>query len=157
MAPTTKNLQDSLLAQNPRRAIQKQLPNHSTHTEVFLPTQNPSLPSSHASYRSRRSHRSHRSCSQALFRSQSPSAEPRPPSALTLSRPRLITLPHSSTQTNPVSTMPLAISQETRVWLHERGLGGYLKVIDAHAHPDAQVVARCIHPDTITNNMIRAT
>ena len=39
--------------------------------------------------------------------------------------------------------MPLAASQETRSWLQERGLGGYLKVIDAPAHPDAQAVARC--------------
>ena len=52
--------------------------------------------------------------------------------------------------------MPLAASQETRSWLQERGLGGYLKVIDAPAHPDAQAVARRIHPDTVTNNMIRA-
>ena len=53
--------------------------------------------------------------------------------------------------------MPLAASQETRAWLQERGLGGYLKVIDAPAHLDAQAVARRIHPDTITNNMIRDT
>ena len=51
--------------------------------------------------------------------------------------------------------MPLAASQETRSWLQERGLGGYLKVIDAPAHPDAQMVARQIHPDKVTNNMIR--
>ena len=160
MAPTTKNLEDSLLAQNPRRAIQKQLPHQSTHTEVFLPSQNPSLPSSQASHWSQRPHRSHRShcsCSQALFHSPSPSTKPHPPSALTLSRPRLITLPHSSTQTNPVSTLPPAASQETRACLHERCLGGYLKVIDSLAHTDAQAVARRIHPDTITNNMIRAT
>ena len=31
-----------------------------------------------------------------------------------------------------------------------------MKVIDAPAHPDAQAVARRIHPDTITNNVIRA-
>ena len=53
--------------------------------------------------------------------------------------------------------MPLAASQETRSWLQERGLGGYLRVIDAPAHPDAQVIARRIHPHTVTNNMIRAT
>ena len=34
-------------------------------------------------------------------------------------------------------------------------MGGYLKVIDAPVHPDAQAVARCISPDTITNNVIR--
>ena len=28
-------------------------------------------------------------------------------------------------------------------------------VIDAPTHPDAQAVARRIHPDTVTNNMIR--
>ena len=27
-------------------------------------------------------------------------------------------------------------------------------MIDAPAHPDAQAVARRIHPDTVTNNMI---
>ena len=52
--------------------------------------------------------------------------------------------------------MPLTASPETRAWLQERGLGGYLKVVDAPAHPDAQAVAQQIHPDTITNNMIRA-
>ena len=51
--------------------------------------------------------------------------------------------------------MPLTASPETRAWLQERGLGGYLKVIDALAHPDAQGVARRIHPDTITNNVVR--
>ena len=51
--------------------------------------------------------------------------------------------------------MPLAASQETRSWLQEWGLGGYLRVIDAPTHPDAQGVARRIHPDTVTNNMIR--
>ena len=56
---------------------------------------------------------------------------------------------------NPVPTMPLAASPETRAWLQERGLGGYLKVIDTPAHPDAPAVARRIHPDTITNNVIR--
>ena len=52
--------------------------------------------------------------------------------------------------------MPLAASQETRSWLQQRGLGGYLRVIDAPTHPDAQAIARRIHPDTVTNNMIRA-
>ena len=53
--------------------------------------------------------------------------------------------------------MPLAASQETRAWLQERGLGGYLKdLIDAPAHPDTQAVARQIHPDTVTTNMIFA-
>ena len=149
----TKNLQDSLLAQNPRRALQNPLPKRSTHTKASCRSQTPSLPSSEAPYRS---HRPHRSCSQALFRSHSPSAEPHPPTVLPLSRPRLISLPHSSTQTNPAPTMPLAASPETRAWLQERGLGGYLKVINAPAHPDAQAVARRIQPDTITNNVVRA-
>ena len=52
--------------------------------------------------------------------------------------------------------MPLAASQEIRTWLQQRGLGGYLCVIDAPPHPDAQEIARRIHPDTLTNNMIRA-
>ena len=35
-------------------------------------------------------------------------------------------------------------------------MGGYLKVIDALAHPDAQEVARRISPEAITNNVLRA-
>ena len=35
-------------------------------------------------------------------------------------------------------------------------MGGYLKIIDALAHPDAQVVARQICPEAITNNVLRA-
>ena len=144
MAPTTKNLQDSLLAQNPRRALQNPLLKQSTHTEASCRSQTPSLPRSEAPHHSHRphcSHRSHHSCAQALFRCHSPSAESRPLIALPLSRLRLITLRHPSTQTNPAPTMPLAASSETRAWLQERGLGGYLKVIDAPTHPDAQAVA----------------
>ena len=51
--------------------------------------------------------------------------------------------------------MPLAASQETRSWLQQGGLGGNLRVIDAPTHPDAQEIARKLHPDTVTNNMIR--
>ena len=36
-------------------------------------------------------------------------------------------------------------------------MGGYLKIIDAPAHPDAQVVARRISPEAITNNVLRTT
>ena len=52
--------------------------------------------------------------------------------------------------------MPLTASAETRAWLQERGMGGYLKIIDAPAHPDAQGVARRICPEAITNNVLRA-
>ena len=52
--------------------------------------------------------------------------------------------------------MPLSASQETRSRLQQRGLGGYLRVIDAPTHPDAQEITRRIHPDIVTNNMIRA-
>ena len=52
--------------------------------------------------------------------------------------------------------MPLTASIETRAWLQERGMGGYLKIIDAPAHPDAQGVARRICPEAITNNVLRA-
>ena len=48
-------------------------------------------------------------------------------------------------------------SQETRSWLQQQGLGGYLRVIDTPAHPDAQEIACRIHPNTVTNNMIHAT
>ena len=51
--------------------------------------------------------------------------------------------------------MPLTASSETRAWLQERGMGGYLKIIDAPAHPDAQAVARRISPEAITNNVLR--
>ena len=156
MASTPKNLQAPLHAQNPRRSLKNSYPKPTPHTDVFLHTQPSSLPRSQASSRSQRFHRSHRSCSQALSCPRSPSAAPQPSPSLTLSRPGRILLPQSSTQQNPESIMPLAASQETRSWLQERGLGGYLKVIDAPAHPDAQAVARRIHPDTVTNNMIRA-
>ena len=52
--------------------------------------------------------------------------------------------------------MPLTGLAELHAWLQEQGLGGYLKVIDAPAHPDAQAVARRISPETITNNVLRA-
>ena len=51
--------------------------------------------------------------------------------------------------------MPLTTSEEIRTWLQQRGLGGYLRVIDVPPYPDAQEMAR-IHPDTVTNNIIRA-
>ena len=155
MAPTTQNLQDSLRAQNPRSKFLKPFPKRSTHTESHYRSQPPSLSSSEAPSRSLRSKRS---CSQALFRSHSPSAKLSIPAVPSLSRPRIITLPHSSTQSNPVSisTMPLTASAETRAWLQERGMGGYLKIIDAPAHPDAQGVARRICPEAITNNVLRA-
>ena len=50
--------------------------------------------------------------------------------------------------------MPLAASQETHSWFQARGLGGYLKVIDAPTHPYTQAVASRIHPDTVTNSMV---
>ena len=52
--------------------------------------------------------------------------------------------------------MPLAASQEIRTWLQQRGLDGYLRVINAPPHPDAQEITRRTHPDTVTNNVIRA-
>ena len=51
--------------------------------------------------------------------------------------------------------MPLTASAETRAWLQERGMGGYLKIIDAPAHPDAQRVGKEVCPEAITNNVIR--
>ena len=153
MAPTTQNLQDSLRAQNPRSKLLKPFPKRSTYTEVHHRSQPPSLSSSEAPSRS---HRPKRSCSQALFRSHSPFTAPRLSFVPSLSRPRLITLPHSSTQAHSISTMPLTASSETRAWLQERGIGGYLKIIDAPAHPDAQGVARRICPEAITNNVLRA-
>ena len=53
--------------------------------------------------------------------------------------------------------MPLEVSKELRTWLHRHGLGGYLRVIDAPPHPEAQEIARWPHPDPVTNNLIRST
>ena len=92
MAPTTKNLKDPLHAQNPRRVFKNSYPTHNAHTEAFLQTQPPSLPSSQALSRP------HRSCQQALSRPRSPGTETRAQqsSSISLSHPRLIALPHSS-------------------------------------------------------------
>ena len=90
-------------------------------------------------------------------RSLNTCTEPRPrfqtTSSISLSRPRLIHLPSQSSHD---STMPLEVSQEIRTWLQRRGLGGYLHVIDAPAHPEAQEIMRQIHLDTVTNNIIRS-
>ena len=51
--------------------------------------------------------------------------------------------------------MPLEVSKELR-WLQRHDLGGYLRVIDAPPHPEAQEIARQLHPDTVTNNLIRS-
>ena len=53
--------------------------------------------------------------------------------------------------------MPFIASTETRAWLESHGLGGLIRILDTPAHPNAAHVARQIHPDTITNNMVRAT
>ena len=47
------------------------------------------------------------------------------------------------------------VSQEIRTCLQRRSLGGYLRVIEAPPHPDAQVMAQQTHPNTVTNNIIR--
>ena len=52
--------------------------------------------------------------------------------------------------------MPLEVSKELRTWLHRHALGGYLRIIDAPPHPEAQEIARWIHPDIVTNNHIRS-
>ena len=51
--------------------------------------------------------------------------------------------------------MPLEVSKELRTWITRHGLTGYLNVLEAPPHPKAQAIARKIHPDTISNNMIR--
>ena len=147
MAATTKNLKDLLPAQNPRQSHKRNYPTHNVliHTEVFLPS--PPSSSQALSW-------SNRSYKQASSHPHSPCTEqwcpPQPSSSRSLSRPRLIASPHASWQQTFTSIMPLATSQETRSWLQQRGLGGYLRVIDA------PTIARRIHPDTVTNNMIRA-
>ena len=152
MAPTTQNLQDSR-AQNPRRKLLKPFPTHRTRTESPHRSSLPSLPNLEAPSRSLRTKRS---CSQALFRLPNSSAEPSLSALPSLPRSRIITLP-SSTQSYPasISTMPLTASAETRAWLQERGMGGYLKIIDAPAHPDAQRVGKEVCPEAITNNVLR--
>ena len=52
--------------------------------------------------------------------------------------------------------MSVEVSQEIRTWLHRCGLGGYLRVVDASPHPEPQEIARQLHPDTVTNNIIRS-
>ena len=52
--------------------------------------------------------------------------------------------------------MPITASAATRTWLQEHGMGGYLKVIDAPAHPDAQKTSKEVCPEAITNRVIRA-
>ena len=52
--------------------------------------------------------------------------------------------------------MPITASAATRTWLQEHGMGGYLKVIDAPAHPDAQKKGKEVCPEAITNKVIRA-
>ena len=52
--------------------------------------------------------------------------------------------------------MPLEVSKELRTWLWRHGLGGYLCVIDTPPHPEAQEIARQLHLDTVTNNLIRS-
>ena len=52
--------------------------------------------------------------------------------------------------------MPLEVSEYIRTWLQRYGMGGYLRVIDAPHHPEAQEIVRQLHPDTITNNLIHS-
>ena len=52
--------------------------------------------------------------------------------------------------------MTIEVSTKLCTWLSMHGLGGYLCIIDAAPHPDAQAVAMRVHPDTITNNQIRS-
>ena len=100
--------------------------------------------------------RPHHSCQQAFSHPRSPCTETHFHKSSSIFRPRLVTLPHTNCQQTLDYTMPLVALQETRSWLQQRGLGGNLRVIDAPTHPDAQEIARKLHPDTITNNMIRA-
>ena len=52
--------------------------------------------------------------------------------------------------------MPLEAYKELHTWLHMHGLGGYLRVVDALPHLEAQVSVCQMHPDTITNSQIRS-
>ena len=52
--------------------------------------------------------------------------------------------------------MSFEVSTELRSWLTTHGLGGYLQVYDADAHPRALAVTAKIHPGTITNDIIRS-
>ena len=58
---------------------------------------------------------------------------------------------HHSSSLSSQTTMLIEVSKELRVWLTRHGLGGYLHVLDTASHPEAQAVARRVHPDTITN------
>ena len=154
MAAKIKNLEDLHPTQNPRHPHKRSyLPNNAnTHTEALLRSQ----PSSQRALSS-----PHSSCKQTFSRPHDPYTEKccrsQKTSSISLPRPRLIGFIHSPHQTSVDSTMRLATSQEIRTWLHQRGLGGYVPVIDAPPHPDTQEIARRIHPDTVTNNIIRPT
>ena len=50
--------------------------------------------------------------------------------------------------------MSLEVSKELRTWITKHGLTGYLNVLEAPPHPEAQAIAKKIHLDTISNNMI---
>ena len=52
--------------------------------------------------------------------------------------------------------MPLEVSSEIFIWLQRHGLGGYLCVINAPRHPEAQEIAPQLYLDTVTNNLIRS-
>ena len=78
------------------------------------------------------------------------------PSSPTLSHQALSCSP--SPQDSLDSAMPLKVSKDLRTWMPTRhGFSVYLNVYDAPAHPQAQAIAKNIHPDTISNNMIHAT
>ena len=149
MAEEIQNLENLNPAQNPRHPHKR-----GYHTDVHTHTE--ALPGSHPSSKQALS-RSHTPCKQtlpcshtfyieslsrsdSLSRSPEVCAEPRPrfqtSSSISLPRLRLIHLP------SLYSTMPLEVSQEIRTWLQRHGLGGYLCVIDAPPHPEAQEIAR---------------
>ena len=52
-------------------------------------------------------------------------------------------------------TMPIDISPILRRWLHDHGLAGYIRVVEAPTHPNTHDMAEKINIETITNASIR--
>ena len=51
--------------------------------------------------------------------------------------------------------MPIPISSTLRRWLLEKGFEGYIQVVEAPPHPDAQEIAKKLNVNTVTNASIR--
>ena len=51
--------------------------------------------------------------------------------------------------------MPILVSNRLRQWLHNKGLQGYLRVVDVEPHPRAAEIVNQIDVAKITNKQVR--